>query len=611
MNNLIDTILNLLFPQKPQLVKVKTNSNQPNKGGHMSNSYFITAILLGLILFIINVNAQTTARLQVIHNAADPAAESVDVYLDGTLLLDDFGFREATSFIDAPANQAINVGIAPGTSSSVDDTLKNFVFNLAEGGTYVAVANGVLDPGSFTANPDGRDIAFTIFGNDMAREAATTMDNVDFFVLHGSTDAPTVDVIARDVATLVDNAAYGDMTDYISVPPASYLLDVTPGDDNETIVATFEADLSGLAGGAAVVFASGFLAPVEGQPAFGIYAALPTGDVVAFEAKTTARLQVIHNAADPAADSVDVYLNDDLLLDNFAFRTATPFIDAPANQDIRISVAPANSASSADSLKQFNVNFLAEETYVGIANGVLDPEGFTANPDGRDIAFTIFGNDMAREAATSMDNVDFFVLHGSTDAPTVDVIARDVATLVDNAAYGDMTDYISVPPASYLLDVTPGNDNETIVATFEADLSGLAGGAAVVFASGFLAPAEGQPAFGIYAALHNGTVVTFGLVTSINDDFNNSIVNNFELAQNYPNPFNPSTTITFAIPQKELVSVKVYNLVGQEVATLVNGEYESGVYKVNFDAGQLGSGIYFYTITAGDFKQTRKMTLLK
>ena len=106
-------------------------------------------------------------------------------------------------------------------------------------------------------------------------------------------------------------------------------------------------------------------------------------------------------------------------------------------------------------------------------------------------------------------------------------------------------------------------------------------------------------------------MVTFGLVTSINDNFNNGIVNNFELAQNYPNPFNPSTTITFAIPQKELVSVKVYNLVGQEVATLVNREYENGVYKVNFDAGQLGSGIYFYTITAGDFKQTRKMTLLK
>ncbi|MEJ2545974.1 MAG: hypothetical protein P8Y99_18075, partial [Calditrichaceae bacterium] len=171
MKHIIDRIFNFLFPQKQILAKVNVNSNQPNKGGHMSNSYFFTAILLGLILFSMNVNAQATARLQVIHNAADPAAESVDVYLDGTLLIDDFGFREATAFIDAPANQAINVGIAPGTSSSVDDTLKNFVFNLAEGGTYVAIANGVLDPESFTDNPDGRDIAFTLFAKDMVREA--------------------------------------------------------------------------------------------------------------------------------------------------------------------------------------------------------------------------------------------------------------------------------------------------------------------------------------------------------------------------------------------------------------------------------------------------------
>jgi hypothetical protein len=210
-----------------------------------------------------------------------------------------------------------------------------------------------------------------------------------------------------------------------------------------------------------------------------------------------------------------------------------------------------------------------------------------------------------------MDNVDFFVLHGATDAPTVDVIARDVATLVDDAAYGDMTDYISVPPASYLLDVTPGNDNETVVATFEADLSSLAGGAAVVFASGFLAPDEGQPAFGIYAALPTGDVVAFGTITSIIDELGSGLVNNFELAQNYPNPFNPSTTITFALPQKEMVSIKVFNIVGQQVANLVNKQYESGIHQINFDAGDLGSGIYFYTITAGEFKQTRKMTMIK
>ena len=86
------------------------------------------------------------ARLQVIHNAADPIANEVDVYLNGTLALNDFAFRTATPFIDVPAGVDINIGVAPGNSGSVNDTLKNFVVNFASGGTYIAIANGVVDP---------------------------------------------------------------------------------------------------------------------------------------------------------------------------------------------------------------------------------------------------------------------------------------------------------------------------------------------------------------------------------------------------------------------------------------------------------------------------------
>ncbi|MGB5893391.1 MAG: T9SS type A sorting domain-containing protein [Ignavibacteriaceae bacterium] len=85
----------------------------------------------------------------------------------------------------------------------------------------------------------------------------------------------------------------------------------------------------------------------------------------------------------------------------------------------------------------------------------------------------------------------------------------------------------------------------------------------------------------------------------------------FELEQNYPNPFNPSTKIRFTVPEAGLVTMKVYNLLGQEVEILVNEEQAAGVYEVTFDAAQLPSGIYFYSINAGDFVATKKMILLK
>ena len=95
------------------------------------------------------------------------------------------------------------------------------------------------------------------------------------------------------------------------------------------------------------------------------------------------------------------------------------------------------------------------------------------------------------------------------------------------------------------------------------------------------------------------------------EKIDNVIVDKYSIEQNYPNPFNPTTNIEFAIPTNGMVSLKVFNVLGEEVADLLNKELASGSYNVNFDATQLTSGIYFYTLTRGNFVQTRKMLLLK
>ncbi len=85
----------------------------------------------------------------------------------------------------------------------------------------------------------------------------------------------------------------------------------------------------------------------------------------------------------------------------------------------------------------------------------------------------------------------------------------------------------------------------------------------------------------------------------------------FELAQNFPNPFNPSTNIQFSIPEASQVNLTVYNLLGEEVASLVSGIVSAGVHNISFDASNLNSGMYIYKIEAGSFVATRKMMLLK
>jgi hypothetical protein len=89
------------------------------------------------------------------------------------------------------------------------------------------------------------------------------------------------------------------------------------------------------------------------------------------------------------------------------------------------------------------------------------------------------------------------------------------------------------------------------------------------------------------------------------------VANSFTLEQNYPNPFNPSTKINYTLAERSAVSLKVYDVLGNEVANLVNTTQEAGKHSVTFDAGNLASGLYIYTLNSGNFTSSRKMMLLK
>ncbi|MFQ5636533.1 MAG: T9SS type A sorting domain-containing protein [bacterium] len=125
----------------------------------------------------------------------------------------------------------------------------------------------------------------------------------------------------------------------------------------------------------------------------------------------------------------------------------------------------------------------------------------------------------------------------------------------------------------------------------------------------------GQPVVGIVSNAVNIHQVGFwilleSVVTGV-EQISEAVPKQFELKQNYPNPFNPGTTIQFSLPKKSKVTLKIFDLLGREVATLLKEEKGPGEYKLTFAAKDMASGAYFYRLQAGGLTASRKMTLVK
>jgi hypothetical protein len=544
---------------------------------------FTHLFVAGVALFSAHASLAQTARVQVIHNSADAAAAVVDVYLNGTILLNDFAFRTATPFIDAPAGVPIQIDIAPGTSTSVAQSIYNIAPTLTSGETYVVIANGIVSPTGYApAQPFG----LSVFAQ--GRETASFATSTDVLVNHGSTDAPTVDVVETSVpaGTIVDDISYPNFTSgYLEFPTADYVLAVKDATGTVT-VATYSAPLAtlNLQGAALTVLASGFLNPAGNSdgPAFGLYVALASGGALIplplVTPPPTARVQVIHNSADAAAALVDVYVNGDLLLNDFAFRTATPFVDAPAGTPIQIDIAPGTSTSVAQSIYNIAPTLTAGETYVLVANGIVSPTGYTpAQPFG----LSVFAQ--GREAATNTANTDVLVNHGSTDAPTVDVVeANSGGTVVNDISFPNFnSDYLELPTSDYVLDVKSA-DGAVLVARYNAPLQtlNLQGAALVVVASGFLNPAVNSngAAFGLWVALPaGGSLVELPAVLS-------SQAFDFSTVAIFPNP--TSEVLNINIPFSfDTVSGQVIDISGRAVKSI--NKVENSI-----DVSNLSNGLY-------------------
>jgi hypothetical protein len=221
-----------------------------------------------------------------------------------------------------------------------------------------------------------------------------------------------------------------------------------------------------------------------------------------------ANVQVIHNSPDPAGEFVDVYVNGVLAIDDFEFRTATPFLELPSGVSLSIDVAGASSGVLGDTLNPddslFNLTTTLDEgeNYLLVANGVLDPGAFAT-----DNAFDLTVYAGARTVADDPALVDVLVHHGSPDAPAVDVNETGAGNLVSNIAYPEFQGYLSLPAENYVLEVAAAGSPDALV-TYQAPLAalgGFEGDAVTVVASGFFGEDAGDTnGFGLWVATAGG-----------------------------------------------------------------------------------------------------------
>ncbi|MCF8230055.1 MAG: DUF4397 domain-containing protein [Bacteroidales bacterium] len=552
----------------------------------------------------------STARLQVIHNAADTNASEVDLWVNGEKMIDNFPFRYATPFADAPAGSTLDIRILPANSTSPDNPLWSGLFSLEGGKKYILVANGIV-----AANGYSPVQPFNLFVYDEAREMAGMSDFTDMLVFHGATDAPAVDIRDPQSGTvIVNDMSYGDFEGYLELPTDNYVLELTDMNGDATVgyYNVPLADLN-LQNQAVTVVASGFLNPSNNNngPSFGLFVALPQGGQMmeltqANVQKPKARVQVIHNSADRSAQVVDVWMNGDMLIDNFAFRTASPFVDVPAEEDITIDILPFDSDDNANPIASYTYNLSENETYILVANGLINQEDYTLFQ-----AFDIYVYPQAREMAMDNSMTDVLVFHGATDAPTVDVVevGAGAGTIVDDLSYGNFAGYLELPTADYILELRDENQ-EVSVANYLAPLAtlGLEGAAISVVASGFLNPAENDngPSFGLFVALPSGgELLQLTSTTSVEEEETKQI----EKLNIYPNPARSFINVDFDIKNDDTVEISILDLTGKVLANYTSNE--SGNVRKQFNVDGMPEGLYLIRFASNDEVQTRKLKVVR
>lgn len=443
------------------------------------------------------------------------------------------------------------------------------------------------------------------------QEDSRSKRTIDVMLMNTSSENDNFDLYV-DGSLICENLGFGKYSDYIQIPNNSRLISLHNHRESNAI-AKYNMPEKNLSGKAGTLIIN------NNNEYFNLVLTMSNGESLALDAKVgsivernlaetnqndpiveireTAQVQIIHNSPSP---DVDIYVDGTLAVENFSYRSSTGLVNLPLNTVVGI--APAGD----DIIAEFPFALEQGVDYIVVASGILNN---TETP------FTLLASTLNQEA---QDNESFAlkVLHGVTDAPAVDIYANG-SLVIDSLVYGDFTDYLQLPVGNYTIDIT-AHGAQQAVASFSAPLTGLGGGAGILYASGFLAGADTDPAFALVLTTPSSYVVELPATETYLkiDNIFTAELNEFTLSSNYPNPFNPITSIRYNLKTDSEVTITIYDLLGNVINKLFKGTQNAGSKKINWNAtnnagDQVSSGVYIYKIETNNSSNFGRMMYLK
>ena len=304
------------------------------------------------------------------------------------------------------------------------------------------------------------------------------------------------------------------------------------------------------------------------------------------------KIQFINNSADSSFISAQVKIGESVMVQSLGFRKATAFLDFPYDSILDITFTPQfNAANYTTTLDDFD--FQPDSTYICFLNGVGDISKYDANPEGLPIGLKIQISTIPSPTTVNEDSIGLFVMHGTTDMPSVDMQNSGSGFILKNLAYNSLSNRID-------REATIGNINvlsaggSLLLSTFNTKFDTIGGQNVVIFFSGFLSTTANQDGanFSAFAAFQDGKVFELRNVTLVKNL--QSIVSEIKL---FPNPVKNTLNIGFQVQKGTILSMEIMDIGGRVIDSKPFTFIPSGKFRDSFDFNNLPSGLYFLKIS--------------